>query len=61
MHTYKEKPMVFPEVPDNLGKLYQIYMYNVNRKRELKSSIEQLISQQIKSLRVAYDKETFSI
>lgn len=53
--------MVFPEVPGNLGKLYQIYKYNVNRKRELKSSIEQLISQQIKSLRVAYDKETFSI
>lgn len=48
--------MSFPEVPANLGKLYQIYMYNVNRKKELKQSIEQLIAQQIKSLRVAYDK-----
>lgn len=48
--------MKFPEVPENLGKLYQIYMYNANRKKELKKSIEGLIAQQIKSLRIAYDK-----
>lgn len=53
--------MSFPEVPANLGKLYQIYMHNVSRKKELKKCIEELIEKQVKALRVAYDKETFSI
>ena len=53
--------MKFPEVPSNLPKLYQIYIHNVTRKQELKKAIYVLIEKQIKALRIAYDKDNFSI
>lgn len=41
--------------------MYQIYLHNAGRKKELQSALEGFIQKQIKTLRIKYDQETSAI
>lgn len=58
---YKQSDISFGYEPQHMEALYQVYLANEKRKKELKKCIENFIEQQLLALRLKDDKENSDV